>query len=111
MCRNNYYHFLVLTLRILRVTGKLLIANTQYFQVRNDHKVIFPLAPFSVCTPEPVLPARGTQDLKENIYFYFNEASCKINSKRNPMALEFILLCGNSYTLIWERKDFLLFIF
>lgn len=117
MYRNNYYHFLVLTLPALRVTEKLPIANIPYFHVLNAHEVafyffIFSLALFSVCTPEPVPPARGTQDLKENIYFYFNEASCKLNSKRNPVALEFILFCGNSpYTLIWGRKDFLLFIF
>lgn len=34
--------------------------------------------------PESVPPARGTQDLEDSIYFYFNEASYKIKLQEKP---------------------------
>lgn len=70
MCRNNHYHFLVLTLRILRVTGKLLIANTQYFQVRNDHKVIPPPLHYLVSAPLNLCPHPGELKISKRIYIF-----------------------------------------
>lgn len=48
MYRRNYYHFLVLTLAILRLTEKLLIVNIQHFHALNGHKGSFLL---HYCTP------------------------------------------------------------
>lgn len=75
MCRNNYYHFLILTLPILRVTGKLLIANTQYFHVLNDHKVpffkklFFPLH-YLVSAPLNLCPQPGELKISKRIYIF-----------------------------------------